>query len=118
MDAHKELINPNRGVSFVFPTITGATSSPAASGPYCHPGVRDHGPGLNVIQAPDTSTASLEHIQSLQTTFRRQELEMEVGRLSAQINQVTGSGHLQFVVPSPLFIWEVLQHVGMVGHLI
>jgi len=103
IDAHKELINPNRGVSFVLPTNTGATSSPEASGPYSHPGVRDHGPGLNAIQAPDTLTASLEHIQRLQATVRSQELEMEVGRFSARVNQLTASGHLQPVVPSPLF---------------
>jgi len=103
MEAHKELINPNRGASFILPTNTGATSSPAASGPYRSPGVRDHGPGLNVIQAPDTSTAPLEHIQRLQATVRSQELEMEVGRLSARVNQLTASGHLQPVVPSPLF---------------
>jgi len=103
MEVHKELINPNRGASFVLPTNTGATSSPAASGPYSRPGVRDHGPGLNVIQAPDTSIASLEHIQRLQATVRSQELEMEVGRLSARINQPTALGHLQPVVPSPLF---------------
>jgi len=103
MDAHKELINPNRGASFVLPTNMVATSSPAASGPYHHPGVRDHGPGLNVIQAPDTSTASLEHIQHLQATVRSQELEMEVGFLLACIKQLTTSGHLQPVVPSPLF---------------
>jgi len=103
IDAHKELINPNRGVSFVLPTNTGATSSPEASGPYSHPGVRDHGPGLNAIQAPDTLTAPLEHIQRLQATVRSQELEMEVGRFSARVNQLTASGHLQPVVPSPLF---------------
>ena len=103
MDAHKELINPNHDASFVLPTNTGATSSPAASGPYRRPGVRDHGPGLNVIQAPDTSTASLEHIQRLQATVRSQKLEMEVGCLSARINQLTASNHLQPVVPSPLF---------------
>jgi len=103
MDAHKNLISPNRGASFVLPANSGPTSSPAASGPYCRPGVRDHGPGLNVIQAPDTSTASLEHIQRLQATVRSQELEMEVGRLSARINQLTASGHLQPVSPSPLF---------------
>jgi len=103
MDAHKELVNPNRGASFVLPTNTGATSSPVASGPYRRQGVRDHGPGLNVIQAPDTSTASLEHIQRLQATVHSQELEMEVGHLSAHINQLTASGHLQPVVPSPLF---------------
>jgi hypothetical protein len=76
MDAHKDLVNPNRGASFVLPNNTGATSSLAASGPYRRPGVRDHGPGLNVIQAPDTSTASLEHIQRLQATVRSQELEI------------------------------------------
>jgi len=103
MDAHKDFVNPNRVASFVLPTNTGATSSPAASGPYRRPGVRDHGPGLNVIQAPDTSTAFLEHIQRLQATVRSQELEMKVGRLSARINQLTASGHLQPVVPSPLF---------------
>ena len=103
MEARKELINPNRGASFVLPTNTGATSSPVASVPYRRPGVRDHGPGLNVIQAPDTSTASLEHIQRLQATVRSQELEMEVGRLSARVNQLTASGHLQPVVPTPLF---------------
>jgi len=103
MEAHKELIYPNRGASFVLPTNTGATSSPAASVPYRHPGVRDHGSGLNVIQALDTLTASLEHIQRLQAMVRSQELEMEVGRLSARVNQLTVSGHLQPVVPSPLF---------------
>mmetsp|Transcript_25975 Transcript_25975/g.38179 ORF Transcript_25975/g.38179 Transcript_25975/m.38179 type:complete len:155 (-) Transcript_25975:467-931(-) len=76
MEVHKELINPNRGASFVLPTNTGATFSPVASGPYSHPGVRDHGPGLNVIQAPDTLTASLKHIQRLQATVRNQELEI------------------------------------------
>jgi len=94
---------PQPWCSFVLPTNTGATSSPAASEPYRRPGVRDHGPGLNVIQAPDTSTASLEHIQRLQATVRSQVLEMEVGRLSARINQLTASGHLQPVAPSPLF---------------
>jgi len=103
MEAHKNLVSPNRGVSFVLPTNPGATSSPAASGPYRRPGVRDHGPGLNVIQAPDTSTASLEHIQRLQATVRSQELEMEVGRLSARVNQLTGASHLQPGSPSPLF---------------
>jgi len=45
----------------------------------------------------------LEHIQRLQATVGSQELEMEVGRLSARINQLTASGHLQPVSPSPLF---------------
>jgi len=103
MQAHKELIQPNRVASFVLLTNTGVTSSPAASETYRRPGVRDHGPGLNAIQAPDTSTASLEHIQRLQATIRSQELEMEVGCLSARVNQITAAGHLQPVVPSPLF---------------
>jgi hypothetical protein len=102
MEAHKNLVSPNRGASFVLPTTSGATSSPAASGPYRRPGVRDHGPGLNVIQAPDTSTASLEHIQRLQATVRSQELELEVGRLSSRLNQLTASSHSS-VSPSPLF---------------
>jgi len=103
MEAHKELINPNRGDSFVLPTNTGAMSSTAGSGHYRRPGVRDHGPGLNVIQAPDTLTASLEHIQCLQATVRSQELELEMGCLSAWVNQLTASGHLQPVVLSPQF---------------
>jgi hypothetical protein len=103
MEVHKQLINPTRGASFVVPTDPGVTPSPAATGSYRRPGVRDHGPGLNVIQAWDTSTASLEQIQRLQATVRSQELELEVRRLSAQLEQLTSSGHLQPVVPPPLY---------------
>jgi len=71
-----------------------------------------------VIQTPDTSTESLEHIQRLQATVRSQELEMEVGCLSVRVNQLTAAGIFSPLCPHLCFIWEALQHVGLVGHLI
>ena len=68
-----------------------------------------------MIQTPDTSTESLEHIQRLQATVRSQELEMEVGCLSVRVNQLTAAGIFSPLCPH---LWEALQHVGLVGHLI
>jgi len=62
MEAHKNLVSPNCGASFVLLANPGDTSSPVASKPHRRPGVGDHGPVLNVIQAPDTSTAVIKDL--------------------------------------------------------
>mmetsp|Transcript_25971 Transcript_25971/g.38165 ORF Transcript_25971/g.38165 Transcript_25971/m.38165 type:complete len:799 (+) Transcript_25971:213-2609(+) len=96
MEAHKQLVKPQRGAAFVVPTSTASTDSPAATGPYRRPGVRDSGPGLHVIQAQDTSPSALQQIQNLQSLVRYQQQQMQLGQLRF-------NGNIQPVVPPPIF---------------
>jgi len=99
MAAHKVLVGATKSTSYVVWPGAASSSSPAAAGPYVRLGINNRGLGLHVIQVPDTSTTSLEQIQRLTATVRAEEKELELGRLSRQLEQLTQAGNVVPVAP-------------------